>query len=501
MIRINIMQCIRFMLYTLLLIVITDAYKKPVLKFGGSSLANVKKMKNVCNIVGKVIKDEKEIPIIVLSAIGDTTNKLLAAGELALLDDGYNNAINIIDGIKSDHYNIFNYAKNHSNNNLNINKKNFEDESDRLKELIDYNIFNIKRIINGISTLDEFSPMVKDLLCSHGEMLSTRLFCYFINNLYFYEKEIEAKQFDSWEIGLQTYGNYGDSKFKEDEIEKLKICFKVDKLLENNKIPVVTGFICKNDKGRITTLGRGGSDLTATFLASCCKSKEIQIWKDVDGLMTADPKIVKTAKPISKLSYLQASELAYFGAKILHPVSMLPASRSNIPVLIKNLYDINSKGTYISNETNDNNNLVLAITAKKNITLIEICSSRMLEQAGFLSKVFKIFEEEDISIDVIATSEISISLTLDSKNKISNRVVSRLKQVANVRVKDDYSIISLICNTEESTDVINIIFKVLSKYNVKVDMISQGASKVNISIIVKSIDINKTISLIHNEFY
>ena len=501
MIRINIMQCIGFVLYTLICIITTYAYKKPVLKFGGSSLANVKKMKNVCNIVGKVIKDEKEIPIIVLSAIGDTTNKLLAAGELALLDDGYNNAINIIDGIKSDHYNIFNYAKDHSNNNLNINKKNFEDESDRLKELIDYNIFNIKRIINGISTLDEFSPMVKDLLCSHGEMLSTRLFCYFINNLYFYEKKIEAKQFDSWEIGLQTYGNYGDSKFKEDEIEKLKICFKVDKLLENNKIPVVTGFICKNDKGRITTLGRGGSDLTATFLASCCKSKEIQIWKDVDGLMTADPKIVKSARPISKLSYKQAAELAYFGAKILHPVSMQPASKSDIPVIVKNLYDINSSGTHISKDSCNEDNLVLAITAKKNITLIEICSSRMLEQAGFLSKVFKIFEEEDISIDVIATSEVSISLTLDNNNKISNRVISRLRQVANVRVKDDYSIISFLCNTKESTNVMKIIFNVLSKHNVKVEMISQGASKVNISIIVKSTDINKTISLIHNEFY
>ena len=266
-------------------------------------------------------------------------------------------------------------------------------------------------------------------------------------------------------------------------------------------MPIVTGFICKNDDGRITTLGRGGSDLTATFLASCCKSKEIQIWKDVDGLMTADPKIVKSAKPISKLSYNQAAELAYFGAKILHPVSMQPASKSDIPVIVKNLYDINSSGTHISKDSCNEDNLVLAITAKKNITLIEICSSRMLEQAGFLSKVFKIFEEEDISIDVIATSEVSISLTLDNNNKISNRVISRLRQVANVRVKDDYSIISFLCNTKESTNVMKIIFNVLSKHNVKVEMISQGASKVNISIIVKSTDINKTISIIHNEFY
>ena len=351
--------------------------------------------------------------------------------------------------------------------------------------------------------MNELSPTVIDSVSSYGERLSVRLFAYLINNVCIEDSNIEAEFYDSWDIGLKTEGNHNDSKFIEDQFVKDNVKNNLESIIKRKKIPIITGFICKNSNGKITTLGRGGSDLTATFIGECCESKEIQVWKDVNGLMTADPKVVQGAKPLSKLSYEQASELAYFGAKILHPISMLPAKKSEIPVIIKNSYNITNEGTFISKKLNDDidKEYMVAMTSKKDITLIDIVSTRMLEQTGFLSKVFKIFEEDNISIDVIATSEISISLTLDNKNIISENAIDKLNKISCVRVKKDYSILSFIVNIEKSNDVLSKILYILSKNGIKAEMISQGASKVNISIVIQSIDVNKALNLIHNSFF
>ena len=498
------------MIFTLLLLISIiykcNSLKKPVLKFGGSSLAGIDRLNNVCNIVRNVL-NEGEIPIVVLSAMGDTTNKLLKASELSLKNDDIKESKKLINDIKSSHYMVFHYVVNHSNKNIDVNfKEKFYKDKEDLKLEIDGYFDDILNIISGINILKELSPSVRDQVSSYGERLSVRLFSFLLNNMHLNNKRnniLEAKKFDSWNIGLRTYGNFGDSKFMEDNIIKNNICNIIESEIINNKIPIVTGFICKNSEGRITTIGRGGSDLTATFIGECCKSEEIQVWKDVNGLMTADPKLVNNAKEVSKLSYEQASELAYFGAKILHPISMLPAKKSSIPVIIKNSYNISNPGTIISNvENNDKDKkYIVAMAAKKDITLIDIVSTRMMEQAGFLSKVFVIFKEEDISIDVIATSEISISLTLDSKNNISDRAITKLKEISCVYVKKDYSILSFISNIEKSNDVLYRVLKILSDNKIKVEMISQGASKVNISIVIKSSEVNKALNLIHSSFF
>lgn len=489
------------LLILLIIVNVCHCLKRPVLKFGGSSLSGMNRLNNVCTIIKKVI-DEGEVPVVVLSAIGDTTNKLLEASELALKNDNTIESLGIINDIKSNHFTIYHHVINNSNNNLNVkSKEKFLAEKVFLEKEMNQYFKKISSIISGINILNELSPAIKDEISSYGERLSIRLFSFLLNNIYF--EDIESAYFDSWDLGLKTYGNFGDSKFIEDQINKSNIEFKIDSVVKRNKIPIVSGFICKNSDGKITTLGRGGSDLTATFIGECYNSKEIQVWKDVNGLMTADPKIVKDAKQVSKLSYEQASELAYFGAKILHPISMIPAKRSSIPVVIKNYYNISSPGTIISKEQNNDKDkeYIIAMTSKRDITLIDIVSTRMIEQSGFLSKVFNIFEEENISIDVIATSEISISLTLDSNNSIPKRVVSRLKQISCVSVKKDYSILSFISNIEKSNEVLCTILKVLIKHKIKVEMISQGASKVNISIVIKSTDVNKALNIIHKEFF
>jgi aspartate kinase len=296
-------------------------------------------------------------------------------------------------------------------------------------------------------------------------------------------------------------------------------------------VAVVTGFIAHDEYGHVTTLGRGGSDLTAAVLGAACGLDEIQVWKDVDGMLTADPRVVRTAVPVPSVTFAEASELAYFGAKILHPISMQPAAAFNIPVRIKNSYNPTHPGTVIKAvvDDRDQDHLVTAITTKSHQTVIDITSTRMLGQHGFLAQVFRIFEQYRLSVDVVATSEISISLTLCSSSTSDRRdamcaavdemtrptkTIARrtgalpwtppgaeISGMAEVVVKEGRSIISLIANVERSSDVMAGVFTVLAREKVHVEMMSQGASKVNISLIVKDGDLQPALTALHDHFF
>lgn len=270
-----------------------------------------------------------------------------------------------------------------------------------------------------------------------------------------------------------------------------------------DRVAVVTGFIGHDAEGRITTLGRGGSDLTATTLGSAVPVDEIQVWKDVDGIMTANPKVVPDAIPVPYVTFEEASELAYFGAEILHPISMVPAMRYNIPVRVKNSYNPDHPGTVIT-ATKEAPNLVTAITSKRNVDLVDIVSTWMLGQYGFLSRVFSIFEEQKISVDCVATSEVSISLTLDKKQQddsAEKKLVAALSEVASVTVHPNRAIISLIANVARSSEVLSIVFDALKEAGIQVEMLSQGASKVNISLIVKDADAERATKVLHDAFF
>ena len=272
-----------------------------------------------------------------------------------------------------------------------------------------------------------------------------------------------------------------------------------------DSVPVVTGFIAHDKEGRITTLGRGGSDLTASTLGVASNVDEIQVWKDVNGIMSANPKLVPDAVPVPFVSFEEAAELAYFGAEILHPISMIPAMKYNIPVRVKNSYNPSHPGTVITAERDYGDTLVTAITTKRNIDLVDIVSTWMLGQYGFLSKVFSIFEELKLSVDVVATSEVSISLTLDKKKsggkENEEKMVQELQKYASVTIHDNRAIVSLIANVERSSEVMAIVFDALKDAGIQVEMLSQGASKVNISLIVRDEDCEKTIKVIHDRFF
>nr|MCR4627443.1 aspartate kinase [Treponema sp.] len=304
----------------------------------------------------------------------------------------------------------------------------------------------------------------------------------------------------AWDIGFVSDNNYMSAELDDCVWKTIPEHLNAYKNGKSNAIPIVTGFIAKDKEGHITTLGRGGSDLSATMIGSAMQAEEIQTWKDVDGILTADPRICKNAKPVSEVTYEEAQELAVFGSQVLHPRSMVPCIKSGTTVRVKNSYNIKSPGSIIVAKHTSKPNRVCAITSVKHVTLIDIVSTRMLGAAGFLAHIFNQFLKWNISIDVIATSEVSVSLTINSNADISG-LLEDLKKVADVQVKTEKAIIAIICDVASTSSILADGFKALNDAGINVQMISQGASKVNISFICDESQSNNVVKILHKAFF
>ena len=438
-----------------------------VMKFGGSSVANAERIKHVASII-KAYKEKK--PVVVLSAMGDTTDHLLEAADQAV------KGIVDVEGVAKLHKETAEL--------LNVN---IETIQDLLKEL--------NQLLTGISMLKEISKRSRDYLVYFGERMSVRMMAAYLT-----KEGIPAKFYDAWDIGILSDSNYMAAELLDsvwDDIPKYLTGYKNG---TDAEIPIVTGFIAKDVKGNITTLGRGGSDLTATMIGAAMQAEEVQTWKDVDGILTTDPRIVKEAKPVPEVTYEEAQELAMFGAQVLHPRSMVPVRKSGTPVRVKNSYNISSPGSIIVENHTGKVPPVCAITTVKNITLIDIVSSRMLGAAGFLAHVFNNFLKWNISIDVIATSEVSVSLTVNTKADLSG-LIADLEQASQVSVRKEKAIVTIICDAAHSSAILASGFQALAEEGINVQMISQGASKVNISMIVDADEADKTIQILHSAYF
>jgi aspartate kinase len=437
------------------------------MKFGGSSVADADRIKHVAEII-KLFVDKK--PLVVTSAMGKTTDKLLHAVEQALVG-------NIsIDEIKESHY--------AAAEKLNVDKNCIEP---LLEELC--------RLLSGVSLIKELSLRTRDYLVSFGERLAVRIIAAYLS-----QTGIKAKAFDAWDIGFTSNSNFTDSEILDETYHRINDCLG-NLGSDYAYTPLITGFIAKDVNGNITTLGRGGSDLTASVLGAALNVDEIQVWKDVDGILTTDPRIVSSAKPVKNVSFEEASELAYFGAKVLHPRSILPAMAKNIPVRVKNSYNPDHEGTLILSHIENDSELLRVLTFKKHVTLVDIVSTRMLGQYGFLAKVFQIFDEQEVSVDMLATSEVSISVTLDSKVRDMDSLRAELEKVARVTIKNQKTIVTMIGNVGHSSEIMAKTFEVLKQNAINVQMISQGASKVNISFIVDDSEAEKCIKALHKAFF
>ncbi|KAG6621775.1 hypothetical protein I3842_Q002200 [Carya illinoinensis] len=454
-----------------------------VMKFGGSSVASSSRMREVAELI---LSFPKERPVVVLSAMGKTTNKLLLAGEKAV-GCGVTNisSIDELSFIKELHLRTV--------EELGI------DES-----VIATHLEELEQLLKGIAMMKELTLRTKDYLVSFGECMSTRIFAAYLNKI-----GAKARQYDAFEIGFITTDDFTNADILEATYPAVAKRLLGDWVCDP-AIPIVTGFLGKGWRScAVTTLGRGGSDLTATTIGKALGLREIQVWKDVDGVLTCDPNIYSQAEPVPYLTFEEAAELAYFGAQVLHPQSMRPAREGNIPVRVKNSYNPNAPGTLITRTRDMSKAILTSIVLKRNITMLDIVSTRMLGQYGFLAKVFSTFEDLGISVDVVATSEVSVSLTLDPSKLWSrelirqelDHVVEELEKIAVVNLLQHRSIISLIGNVQKSSLILEKAFRVLRTNGVNVQMISQGASKVNISLVVNDKEADQCVRALHSAFF
>ncbi|CAN8299581.1 unnamed protein product [Cochlearia groenlandica] len=454
-----------------------------VMKFGGSSVSTAERMMEVADLI---LTFPEESPVIVLSAMGKTTNNLLLAGEKAV-SCGVSNASEIeeLSIIKELHLRTVKELK--------------IDPSVVLSFLEE-----LEQLLKGIAMMKELTLRTRDYLVSFGECMSTRIFAAYLNKI-----GVKARQYDAFEIGFITTDDFTNGDILEATYPAVAKRL-YDDWVHDPSVPIVTGFLGKGWKtGAVTTLGRGGSDLTATTIGKALGLQEIQVWKDVDGVLTCDPTIYKRATPVPYLTFDEAAELAYFGAQVLHPQSMRPARESEIPVRVKNSYNPKAPGTIITKTRDMTKTVLTSIVLKRNVTMLDIASTRMLGQVGFLAKVFSIFEELEISVDVVATSEVSISLTLDPSKLWSreliqqelDHVVEELEKIAVVNLSKGRAILSLIGNVQHSSLILERAFHVLWTKGINVQMISQGASKVNISLIVNDDEAEGCVEALHKSFF
>ncbi|KAM6573099.1 aspartokinase 2, chloroplastic isoform X1 [Cannabis sativa] len=456
-----------------------------VMKFGGSSVASAERMREVADLI---LSFPEERPVIVLSAMGKTTNRLLLAGEKAV-SCGVTNVSSLeeLSFIQELHHRTV-------------------DELGIDRSIIASFLEELEQLLKGIAMMKELTLRTKDYLVSFGECMSTRIFAAYLNKI-----GVKARQYDAFEIGFITTDDFTNADIMEATYPALKQRLYND-WISDPAIPIVTGFLGKGWRScAVTTLGRGGSDLTATTIGKALGLREIQVWKDVDGVLTCDPNIYPHAEPVPYLTFDEAAELAYFGAQVLHPQSMRPAREGDVPVRVKNSYNPKAPGTLITRNRDMTKAVLTSIVLKRNVTMLDIASTRMLGQFGFLAKVFSIFEDMGISVDVVATSEVSISLTLDPSKLWSreliqqacelDHVVEELEKIAVVKLLQHRSIISLIGNVQKSSLILEKAFRVLRTNGVNVQMISQGASKVNISLIVNDDEAEQCVRALHQAFF
>jgi len=418
-----------------------------VLKFGGTSIGSPERMKNVA----KLVTSDNESKIVVLSAISGTTNALVVIGQEWEANRA-NQSIELLKRLQSDYVQLC--------------QELFQSQSSRSKgeAIVEQEFQTLFEIIETPFKSEELKPLL-----AGGELLSTRLF-----TIYLEEINISAELISALDFMLID-------KDGEPALEAIRT--KLNKILKSKShIPILLtqGFICQNHLGGVDNLKRGGSDYTASLIGAAIKAKEVQIWTDIDGMHNNDPRIVPNTFPIAELSFEEAAELAYFGAKILHPSTIVPAQKFGVPVRLLNTMKPEARGTTISAHAQGEG--VKSIAAKDNITAIKIKSTRMLLAYGFLKSVFEIFENYRTSIDMITTSEVAVSLTIDDDRELQP-ILEELGQFGTPIVDRDQTIICIVGDkVVDKKGIVKTIFTALE--DVPVRMISYGGSKNNISVLV-----------------
>jgi len=447
-----------------------------VMKFGGTSVEDSAAMLRTAAIVaGRVRKGLK--PIVVVSAMSKVTDTLLAAAAAA----GRNareEALKLSDGLRTRHLNTAAELT----------------KGDRLTSLqlnIHHDFDTLDDLLRGISAVGELTPRTSDHVVSFGERLSSQMVA-----AAFTEQGLNGAHVDARNVIL-TDNHYGKAAPNERAIENAAVS-QLLPLVDTGKVPVMGGFIGSCD-GITTTLGRGGSDYTGALVGGALHAGAIEIWTDVNGIMTTDPRIVPEALRVKTISFEEAAELAYFGAKVLHPATILPAVQKNIPVWVLNSRNAENEGTKITAAPPPCASPFKSIAAKKKLTIIDIVASRMLLAHGFLKMVFDVFDKYHCAIDMVSTSEISVSVTVDSREALP-AISAELSKIADVKMEGNKALICLVGeDIRGQSGISGQVFSAISHVNVR--MISQGASEINMSFMINEEDVEEAIRSLHKRFF
>src|SRR5579884_112421 len=435
-----------------------------VMKFGGTSVESRDAIERVRNIVAARL-DRR--PVVVVSAMGKTTNRLLEIASLAVNGERDRAISKLLD------------------------LRDFHLRESGMERTVDEHFQELTELVKGLAILGELTPRSIDAISSFGERLSSLI----VTN-HFQHHGMRAVHVDARKVIVTDRRHTQAQPLYDQTYARLAETIPP---LAKDRVVVMGGFIGSTEDGVASTLGRGGSDFTASIVGAGIGAEEIQIWTDVDGMLTCDPTILPGGHRVKVISFEEAAELAYFGAKVLHPATVVPAVEKDIPVLILNSRNPDNPGTRIIADAVPSSNPIKSIACKKKIVVLNIRSTRMFMAHGFLRRIFEVFDRHEVPVDMISTSEVSVSLTVDSADRLPP-ILEELREFSEVRVDENQSIICVVGQIiRDMPGVAARLFKAVSPVNVR--MVSQGASALNFGMVVAGEDLPEAVKRIHAEFF
>ena len=448
-----------------------------VMKFGGTSVESAQAIERIAGIVSSRVKQS---PVVIVSAMAGVTDQLVSVGNTAASGD-CESALTVLAALHERHFKTARQL---------LGKKRAATLAPKLRN----HFSDLENFVRGLAAVRELTPRGTDYLLSFGELLSSVMVAdaFAIHGLK--SAWVDARQcLVTDPTFTRAVPQMGPTRAKCNAV--------IVPLLAKKHIPVMGGFIASTAEGVPTTLGRGGSDYSAAIFGAALDAERIEIWTDVEGMMTTDPRLCPEARTIEQISFNEAAELAYFGAKVLHPATLLPAIHQNIPVYVLNSRNVKSTGTEITAQAPPSRDVFRAITAKKAVSIVNVVASRGIMVHGFLRSVFEALDRHEASVDIVAISEVSLSFTMETK-RLPKALLNDLEQIADVNRENDQAIICLVGeDIHGKPGIAASVFNIVAEAGVNIRMISQGASEINISFVVSENDVPKAVQKLHQHFF
>ncbi len=440
-----------------------------VMKFGGSSVANRVQIEKVLDIVRSRVTPEGP-PVVVSSAHKGITDALVNAGKTAARGEK-GAAAKVI-----------------------ARQREIAESLGVADEILAPLYRELEDLLRGVELVREMSPRVLDYVSSFGERMSVRAIAAF-----FTAQGLPARAYDVWDLGFVTDACFGAARPLAGYEAKMKAAFAAQ--VPPGIVPIVTGFVGKTESGDVTTVGRNGSDLTATLVAAALDAREVEIWSDTDGVMSADPHVVKEARNIPAMSFGEAAELAYFGSRVLHPETLMPAMKTDVPVRVLNTNRPEHPGTVIQRAPEHRANAVTSIAYKERQCVLTVSSPKMLAQPGYLSEIFAVAARRGVVVDVVATSEISVSLTANDESAL-RAAAEELSRVGDVQVHAGKTILAVVGREMPVRAGAGAgILRAIADAGVNVEMISYAEGSINFSVVIDDKDVDRTVRALHGVLF